>query len=262
MAGGTPQAPSPAEEPPEPRNLREPTESHGPGPEESAGPKNPAYHPEPKALAHHLEPTAPPYHPEPPPDDLPRLMLWRLRASPLRRRSDVLQAWVGIGVLLAVLAAAPAAMFLVGDTAYRHYTRAAERQRQVREPVVAVLLQDVPRHPEPGSTEEKETLYPVRVRFTDPAGHPRTAKTEARPGLTAGSTLRLWSDPRGRLTGPPLTTDQIRSRCMGWALTGALAVTLLGGLAYGATDLVLRRRNLAEWDAAWARTAPGWTAST
>ncbi|MFG3588873.1 hypothetical protein [Streptomyces sp. NPDC047990] len=262
MAGGTPQAPSPAEEPPEPRNLREPTESHGPGPEESAGPKNPAYHLEPKAPAHHLEPTAPPYHPEPPPDDLPRLMLWRLRASPLRRRSDVLQAWVGIGVLLAVLAAAPAAMFLLGDSAYRHYTRTAERQRQVREPVVAVLLQDVPRHPEPGSTEEKETLYPVRVRFTDPAGHPRTAKTEARPGLTAGSTLRLWSDPRGRLTGPPLTTDQIRSRCMGWALTGALAVTLLGGLAYGATDLVLRRRNLAEWDAAWARTAPGWTAST
>ncbi|MFE3264026.1 hypothetical protein [Streptomyces sp. NPDC059215] len=256
----------------------EPTESHGP--EKSAGSKDLAHHLEPKDLAHHLEPkdlahdleptdpahhldpTEPPHHPEPPPDDLPRLMLWRLRASPLRRRSDLLQAWVGIGLLLAVLAAAPAAMFLVGDTAYRHYTRAAERQRQVREPVVAVLLQDVPRHPEPGSAEEKETLYPVRVRFTDPAGHPRTAKTEARPGLTAGSTLRLWSDPRGRLTGPPLTTDQIRSRCMGWALTGALAVTLLGGLAYGATDLVLRRRNLAEWDAAWARTAPGWTAST
>ncbi|MFJ8009135.1 Rv1733c family protein [Streptomyces fagopyri] len=199
---------------------------------------------------------------EPPPEDLPRVMLWRLRRSPLRRRNDLLQAWIGIGLLAAVLAAAPAAMFLAGDTAYRHYSRTAERQHQAREPGVAVLLQDVPRHPEPGSTEDKESRYPVRVRFTDPTGHTRIAKTGVRPGLTEGSTIRIWSDTQGRLTGPPLTTDQIRSRCMGWAITAAVAVTTLGGIAYGTTDLVLRRHNLAAWDTAWARTAPRWTAST
>ncbi|WP_405833781.1 hypothetical protein [Streptomyces sp. NBC_01176] len=199
---------------------------------------------------------------DPPPEDLPRVMLWRLRRSPLRRRTDLLQGWIGIGLLLAVLAAAPAAMFLVGDTAYRHYKRTAEHQQQVRQPARAVLVQDAPRHPEPGSTEEKESRYPVRVRFTDPTGHTRTAKTGVRPGLTEGSTVRIWSDTQGRLTGPPLTTDQIRSRCMGWAITAALAVTFLGGVAYGITDLVLRRHNLAAWDTAWAGTAPRWTAAT
>ncbi|MFI9601652.1 hypothetical protein ACIHCX_17610 [Streptomyces sp. NPDC052043] len=199
---------------------------------------------------------------EPLPDELPSRVLWRLRRNPLRRPSDLLQAWIGLGVLLAVLAATPVAVFLVGDTALRHYERAAEHQDRTRRQTTAVLLHDAPRHPEPGSAEERNTRYPVPVRFTDPGGLARTARTHVEPGLPAGSSVDVWADTDGRLTEPPLTSAQVRGHSTGWAALAALTVPVAGAGAYGAACLLLRRRNLAAWDSAWARTAPRWTPSS
>ncbi|MFK4147044.1 hypothetical protein [Streptomyces sp. NPDC004065] len=202
---------------------------------------------------------------QPPPEHggepLPRVLLWRLRRNPLRRATDVLQGWIAVGLFVAVLLGMPAAMFLAGDTAYRHYARQAEHERETRQRTAAVLVRDAPRHPEPGSAEEKKTRYPVEVRLTGPDGRPRTVRTDVEPGLTRGSTVTVWADPEGRLTGPPLSTDQIRSRSMGWAILAALGAAGLGAAAYGAACLVIARRNLAAWDAAWAGTAPRWTTS-
>ncbi|MFD7409628.1 hypothetical protein ACFV7R_45105 [Streptomyces sp. NPDC059866] len=198
---------------------------------------------------------------QPPPDELPRIMPWRLRRNPLRRRTDLWQAWIALGLLLTVPAATPAAMILTGDIAHRHYTRTAQHQAQTRHETTAVLLHDAPRHPEPGSAEAKKTRYPVTVRFTDPNGHVRTARTDVQPQLSAGSTLHVWASTEGKITDPPLTADQIRNRSMGWAVLAALAIHAAGALTYGAVSRVLQRRNLAEWDAAWAEAAPRWTTS-
>ncbi|MER6983037.1 hypothetical protein ABT317_40290 [Streptomyces carpinensis] len=187
------------------------------------------------------------------------ITLWRLRRNPLRRTSDLLQAWLGLGLLLAVLAAAPAAAYLVGDAAHHHYTHTAERHERTRHHTTAVLVHDAPRHPEPGSAEEKKTRYPVEVRFTDPGGRTHHATTDVPPGLRAGSTVHVWADPHGQVTGPPLTPDQVRSRTMGWAILAALSVIALGSAAYGAVTLALRHRNLTAWGRAWAGTAPRWT---
>ncbi|PZH00583.1 hypothetical protein C1I97_23160 [Streptomyces sp. NTH33] len=198
---------------------------------------------------------------EPATEELSRVKLWRLRRNPLRRPTDLLQAWVGLGLLLAVLAAVPAAMFLVGDAAFRHYVRTAEHQEQTRWQTTAVLVHDSPRHPEPGSEEAKTARYPVQVRFTDPGGRTRTARADVHPGLSAGSSVDVWADTDGRITEPPMTDDQIRSRSMGWAIIAALTVCAAGAAAYGTTALALRRRNLSAWAAAWSRTAPRWTTS-
>lgn len=197
---------------------------------------------------------------DPVPEELPRVKLWRLRRNPLRRPTDLLQAWLGLGLLLVVLAAVPAAMFLVGDAAFRHYARTADHQEQTRWLTTAVLVHDAPRHPEPGSEEAKQTRYPVQVRFTDPGGHTRTAQADVHPGLSAGSGVDVWADTDGRITEPPMTDDQIRSRSMGWAIIAALTVCAVGAATYGLTALTLRRRNLSAWAAAWSRTAPRWTA--
>ncbi|MEU2879838.1 hypothetical protein ABZ651_27070, partial [Streptomyces sp. NPDC007070] len=93
--------------------------------------------------------------------DLPRVTLWRLRRNPLRRRTDLLQAWLALGLFLTALAAAPTAMFLVGDAAYSHYRETADAQARTRRPTTAVLLHPAPRHPEPGSPEARRTRYPV-----------------------------------------------------------------------------------------------------
>ncbi|MFE4698969.1 hypothetical protein ACFRIC_18065 [Streptomyces sp. NPDC056738] len=200
----------------------------------------------------------PPSHP---PEELPRILWWRWRRNPLRRRTDLAQAWVAVGLLLAVLVGIPAAMFLVGDASYRHHRESARHQAATRYDTTAVLVHDAPRHPEPGSDEAKEALYPVTVRFTDAQGHVRTAKADVEPALSRGSTVRVWVDTEGRITGPPLTPEQVRDRTMACAVLAGLAVPALGAGAYGCVVRGLARHNLARWDTAWADTAPRWTAS-
>jgi len=188
-------------------------------------------------------------------------VLWRWRRNPLRRRTDLAQGWIGAVLLVAVLAAIPVAMFLVGDTAYRHHMETARHQAATRHHTPAVLVHDAPRHPEPGSDEAKQTRYPASVRFTDPHGHTRTAKADVEPALPAGSALRVWVDNDGKITDPPMTTTQVRNRAMGSALVAAMAVPLLGAAAYGYAHRRLERHNLARWDAAWADVAQRWTTS-
>ncbi|MET9773673.1 hypothetical protein ABZ023_05300 [Streptomyces sp. NPDC006367] len=198
-----------------------------------------------------------------PPDRAPRrhphLLLWRWRSNALRRRTDRAQAWVSCGLLLTVLLAAPTVLVMVGDSAYRHYRQTAAHQERTRDHVPAVLVHDAPRHPEPGSEEARRTRYPAEVRFTGPDGTPRTGKAEVEPGLSAGSTVLVWVDRTGAITGPPLGAEEIRSRSLGWAILAFLGVVLAGLAAHAVTALVLHRRNLAAWDRAWAATSPRWS---
>jgi hypothetical protein len=188
-------------------------------------------------------------------------MFWRLRRNPLRRRSDLAQAWIGLGLTLAVLAATPLAMFLARDAAHRHYARTAEHQNATRRHTTAVLLEDARSHPEPGSAEASKTLYPTKVRFTDPGGRTRTDHADVQPDLPKGSTLRVWAGTDGKLTGPPLTPHQVRSRAMGSALIAVLGVHAAAAAAYRTAHRVIQHHNLAAWETAWARTAPRWTTS-
>ncbi|MDX2765512.1 hypothetical protein PV733_16420 [Streptomyces europaeiscabiei] len=199
---------------------------------------------------------------QPPPERLPRVLLWRWRRNPLRRRTDLAQAWIALGLFLAVLTAAPAVLFLAGDAAHRHHRQAAQHQAAHRHHTTAALVHDAPRHPEPGSEEAKRALYPVTVRFSDPRGEIRTDEAEVEASLPAGSTIRVWITAEGEITDPPLTQDQIRNRTVVHAVLAALTVPLLAAAAYGYAGRRLERRNLARWDTAWARTAPRWTSPT
>lgn len=206
----------------------------------------------------------PPAQPPPTPQHLPNpLTLWRRRHNPLRRRTDRLQCRIAFALLLLVPALGLVATFTVGDAAHRHYRVTAEHQARTRHLTTAVLVHDAPRHPEPGSAEAKKTRYPVPVRYTAPApgGQTRTGETDVLPGLPEGSTVDVWVAADGSLTGAPLTTDQVRGRTMGWAVSAFLAVALTGMALYGAAARVLSRRNLAAWGARWAEIAPRWSTS-
>lgn len=148
------------------------------------------------------------------------VLFWRLRRNPLRRRADLFQAWLALGLFLAALAATPAAMFWAGDTAHRHYARTAQQQAAARQHTPAVLLEDARRHPEPGSAEERRTRYPTEVGFTDPGGTARTATTDVRPGCRRAA--RSTSGPprrqahraaAGRRPGPQPGDGLGRARC-------------------------------------------------
>lgn len=210
---------------------------------------------------------------QPPPEEPPRIphtLLWRWRRNPLRRRTDLVQAWIAVTLFLTVLIATPAAVVLVGDAARRHMERTAAYQADTRHHTTAVLVHDAPRHPEPGSAEAKGTLYPVAVRFTDRHGQTRTAEAEVEPALTAGTAISVWvSDEggeggeggEGKVTDPPLTEQEVRDHTRGYTVLAAIAVPILGATAYACAHRRLERHNLARWGTAWARTAPRWTTS-
>ncbi|MFJ6129577.1 hypothetical protein ACIQKE_31360 [Streptomyces griseoviridis] len=187
------------------------------------------------------------------------LSLWRWRGNPLCRRTDRIQGWIALGLLVLVPCLAAATATTARDTVSDHYRAVAEHQARSRYFTPAVLVHDAPRHPEPASPEARHTRYPVTVRYTDPLGHERTARTEVEPGLSGGSTTGLWVDADGSPARPPMPAAEIRSRALGWALLAFAAVTVAGIAVYDGCCRILLRRNSAEWDEAWARTGPRWS---
>ncbi|MGW7066585.1 Rv1733c family protein [Streptomyces sp. NPDC054855] len=191
----------------------------------------------------------------------PRPLLWRLRRNPLRRRTDLVQGWIAVGLFVAVLTATPAAVVLVGDAVRRHTEQIARHQTDTRHRTTAVLVHDAPRHAEPGSVEARNVLYPVTVRFTDRHGDTRTAQKDVEPATSAGSTVPVWVSDEGKLTDPPLTAGEVRDHTVGYAVMAAIAVPLLGGAAYACAHRRLERINLARWEADWAVAAARWATS-
>ncbi|MGW7409984.1 Rv1733c family protein [Streptomyces sp. NPDC054833] len=174
--------------------------------------------------------------------------LWRWRANPLRRRDDVLEAWLVLAV---------SALIAVGGTLAGLVTaRAADdvfaQQRAERTPVRAVLLTDASR------AASKSSRALVKVRWTLADGSTHTGTTLVDGGQKAGSTLVLWTNTQGNLTTrPPSGTDAaVEAGFLGAA--SALAVTGLTFGVGGAARWWLDRRRIAQWGSEWDLVGPKW----
>jgi hypothetical protein len=177
--------------------------------------------------------------------------LWPGR-NPLRRGVDRVEAAI-VGVLAAAfLAAAPLAAVTAGHLASRAAARTAHAEQSWHQER-AVLLASAP--PPWG------TKYGARVpaRWAAPGGNWRTGVIAAPQDAKAGSTVRVWVDAAGRLTGPPDQQAQIRAQAVLAAVLAPVLLGLLlacmGLLAHGA----LGRWRLAAWDFDWRVTEPEWT---
>lgn len=127
-----------------------------------------------------------------------------MAAQPLRRPTDLVQAWIGLALTLAVLAATPLAMVLVGTIVHRSLQQTADEQAQSRHRTPAVLLHDAPATPNPdrrktgtratrsrsASPTPPDTPEPPRPKY-GPAcppralsrcGPPTAEKSSTRPG--------------------------------------------------------------------------------
>lgn len=196
-------------------------------------------------------------------DPLParRWRLWRWRDNPLRRPVDRLQAWLGVAVTALTLTTAPLAILLTGKEVEHELRTTAHDQATSRHRTTAVLTHDAPQHPEPGSDEAEYARYPATVRYTDVHGRKHTGTAEVPAGLPAGGTVRVWSDDKGNLTGPPMTEERVRNRTFGAMAVAGLTTALAGVAVYGAICLALTRRSLSRWEEAWDATGPLWSRS-
>ncbi|MDI5969264.1 hypothetical protein POF50_007875 [Streptomyces sp. SL13] len=181
--------------------------------------------------------------------------LWRWRRNPLRRRSDVVEAWAGLAAGLVIVAGAPLTGIAAADS--MHATLAA--QNDGRHQVSAVLERDAPSSGSAPGGGSSPGVVRAPVRWTGHDGRTHSAHVVVAPGAGAGSRTPVWTDGRGRVTEPPLDRLEttVQTDVMGAAAAGGLCVAALvthRGLRAG---LDLRRSH--RWQQEWARVGPRWS---
>ena len=176
--------------------------------------------------------------------------------NPLRRRSDLIAAWlvpaaVVIFLILAPLAAGGAVIWAHAGSA------AARRADQDLHAVPAVLTAAVP-GPLMTAGGANSWLTWTQARWTAD-GRAQAGLIPATSGSRAGSIVPVWLDSSGQVQAPPPTAGQVRDQAVAAAAAAlaALAVLLAGLVVAG--RCVLNRRRLAAWDTAWQVTGPRWS---
>ncbi|MYW16959.1 hypothetical protein GT039_15510 [Streptomyces sp. SID2955] len=182
-----------------------------------------------------------------------RVRLWRWGHNPLKRHSDVVEAWIvlvtwTLALLGGVLAGVVTAQ--ATDSAF------AARRAQVHA-VPAVLTDDAAKTPSGGSGYDDGRVW-AAVRWTDTAGNVHTGQANVLPGSPSGSRLTVWTDRTGRLvSSPPIGTGAAAQV----VLAGALVAPLAGATVWAGGRLIrtrLLQRRLAEWEEEWEQVGPEW----
>ncbi|MFD9137679.1 hypothetical protein ACFVZA_35775 [Streptomyces bottropensis] len=188
--------------------------------------------------------------------------LWRWRHNPLRRTTDLVEAWLAFAALLLIVVAAPLIGAAAGTTAQGALQQSVRDQQQSRHRVTATVVKKVdgsPLDPDPETSTTRDRLSRVVADWTGPDGTDRHGMVMAnlrtpRPG----DHFTLWTDGRGRIVGRPLDTATATTHAV---LAGFGATVLAAGLFEGARRLIvwrMVRRRYARWDQAWDKAGPDW----
>jgi hypothetical protein len=190
-----------------------------------------------------------------------RVRGWRWRRNPLRRRSDVIEAWTSLIVAVLLFVGAPLAGTAAGWSAYDNAHGTQVAQRAERHQVPAVLVDDAPAAM-PSAQGGKEPLYQVRVSWTEPGKGTHTTLAKVPAGSQRGDHAEVWLDARGHGVAPPPTDAAVWQHTLTagvWATGGVVGVVFLARAVIGR---VAERHRMAEWEAEWARTGPEWRRRT
>ncbi|WUB77613.1 hypothetical protein OG734_44075 [Streptomyces sp. NBC_00576] len=183
---------------------------------------------------------------------------WRWRRNPLRRRSDVVEAWTVLVLAVALFVGAPLAGVLAARWTYDEARATATAQRAERHLVHAVAVAGADAGAPP-ALAGRQYLYRVRVLWTEPGAGARTATAHVPAGTRRGDAVDLWLDAHGRTVAPPPGAAAVRQHtaAVGICAAGVAAGVVL--LARTALRRTVVQRRLGEWERAWARTGPEWT---
>ena len=185
-----------------------------------------------------------------------RAWMWRWRRNSLKRRSDVIEAWI----LLVASIVAVVGSLLAGMAAAETVEQSLHRQRLERHAVPAVLTEDATNKNAVRVVDD--TRVWATVRWTAPDGSASTGLTKVLPDTAKGTSVTVWTDPRGRLASKPPSPAAARFQAA-WA--GTLAAVGAGLAVTGGAHLVrgqLDRWRMAEWAAEWERVDGRWGRAT
>lgn len=182
-----------------------------------------------------------------------------LGRSPLRRRTDRIEACVSAALLAVFLIGAPLSVTSIGRWVHHEGLR-EQRAQQSWHQTPAVLLAAAPSRV--AGYEHRlswQETVPVPARWSGPGGQPRSGQVVVPAGSRAGQTVQVWVDGSGRVTGPPLLSSALTRRVVGAEVLAPLILAVLLLTLACAVRWLLNRRRLADWEARWAAIGPRWT---
>lgn len=188
--------------------------------------------------------------------------IWRWRHNPLRRTTDLVEAWVALSALLLILLVAPVVGSVVGAVAGDVLQDSVHEQRQSRHEVTATVVRKVDGSPlevDPETATGRETRSRVVADWTAPDGTAQHGTVLA--GLRtphSGDHFAIWTDTHGRLVARPLDSATATTHAV---LAGFGAALLTAGTVEGGRRLIvwrMVRRRYARWDQDWDRAGPDW----
>lgn len=175
--------------------------------------------------------------------------------NPLRRTNDRVETFLLAGSIVAALAAAPFAVPAAAAASHDAAASARAEQLATRDQVKAFLLQ---RAADGGDGYPQDSRVLVQASWLAPDGTHRSGQVTASAGAAKGSSVLVWTDPAGHLTGPPLGSRQIAGQADLAAIGAASGLALLVLCEAVILRRTLDRRRLAAWEADWEVTAPMW----
>ncbi|MFJ9542165.1 hypothetical protein ACIRPX_33570 [Streptomyces sp. NPDC101225] len=178
--------------------------------------------------------------------------LWRWRRNPLRRRIDVVEAWIILAAWLCAVAGGLAAAWVTGSRADAGY----DRMRAARHPVQALVVKTADSQATTGPTSKRRVR--ATVRWTGADGHAHSGVTQVKAGLSPGDGIRVWANAQNQLTPAPLspTNAMFQSAMVGLTAAGGTGVVVLLGLQ--GLQAYLGRRRMHLWADDWERADRRW----
>ncbi|WP_405577791.1 hypothetical protein [Streptomyces sp. NBC_01092] len=188
--------------------------------------------------------------------------LWRWRHNPLRRATDLAEAWIALAALLLILAVTPLIGALVGGLAQDALQESVSEQRASRHMVTATVVRKVEGtslEVDPEAATGREMRTRVVADWTAPDGTAHQGRVMASlDSPRPGDRFPMWTDQRGHTVARPLDSATAATHAV---LAGFGAALLTAGLVEGGRRLVvwrMVRRRYARWDQAWDRAGPDW----
>ncbi len=188
--------------------------------------------------------------------------LWRWRRNPLRRATDLAEAWLALAALLLILVVAPLIGSLVGGLAQDALQESVREQRASRHLVTATVVRKMDASTldaDPETSTGRDMRTRVLADWTAPDGTTRHGPVMANLDTPhAGDHFPLWTDAQGRTVARPLDSATATTHAV---LAGVGAALLAIGLIEGGRRLIvwrMVRRRYARWDQAWERAGPDW----
>lgn len=182
-----------------------------------------------------------------------RKWLWRWQNNPLRRRTDRVEAWVGLIAAAVMAVSAPVTGAVAADALGDNLRDRSDYRR-----ASAVLIENAP-STDGLSTVSSDPKVPAKVKWKTPGGHSRTGRAPVEAGTPAHTRVTVWLDSRGEPRQPPPGPGEITGESA--AAGGATAVATCFAVASGCW-LVRRRLNSLrekEWEREWAAVGPWWS---